>query len=194
MFWLRYYKMVQILYKNWLLVSKITWGIWTTSDKQWKVQKVEIRWVTFVQKIHSTKTLYTEDSSNITFNYLRKSSSNSSCHFWNQKSFFATQLVCIIPAQTLHTFYKSSPSKCKFLDSPNSNSLCHFSCKNFSSKFGSLFVIDKSSTSKCKLSDLPLKIHQIPHVIFGTKNQFFFKLCITASSLSWDVSLLHFFI
>ena len=130
MFWLRYYKMVQILYKNWLLVSKIAWGIWTTSDKQWKVQKVEIRWVTFVQKIHSTKTLYTEDSSNITFNYLRKSSSNSSCHFWNQKSFFATQLVCIIPVQTLHTFYKSSPSKCKFLDSPNSNSLCHFSSKS----------------------------------------------------------------
>ena len=30
------------------LVSKIT-GIWTTSDKQWKVQKVEIWWA-FVQK------------------------------------------------------------------------------------------------------------------------------------------------
>ena len=45
---LRYYKKVQSLCKNWLLVSKITWGIWKTSDKQWKVQKVEIQWATFV--------------------------------------------------------------------------------------------------------------------------------------------------
>ena len=44
--------MVQSLYKNWLLVSKIKRGIWVTSDKQWKVQKEEIRGVTFVQKIH----------------------------------------------------------------------------------------------------------------------------------------------
>ena len=40
------------LYKSWLLVSKITWEIWTTSDKQWKVQKVKIWW-TFAQKMHS---------------------------------------------------------------------------------------------------------------------------------------------
>ena len=33
--------MVQILYKTWLLISKII-GVWTTSDKQWKVQKVHI--------------------------------------------------------------------------------------------------------------------------------------------------------
>ena len=30
--------------------AKITWGIWTTSDKHWKVQKVTIGWATFVQK------------------------------------------------------------------------------------------------------------------------------------------------
>ena len=47
MFQLRYYKMVQSLGMQ-KLVSKIT-GIWTTSDKQWKVQKVEIWWA-FVQK------------------------------------------------------------------------------------------------------------------------------------------------
>ena len=35
--------MVQKLYKNWLQVSKIISGIWITSDKQWKVQKVEIQ-------------------------------------------------------------------------------------------------------------------------------------------------------
>ena len=27
-------QLVQSLYKSWLLVSKITWGIWTISDKQ----------------------------------------------------------------------------------------------------------------------------------------------------------------
>ena len=40
----------------WLLVSKVKWGIRTTSEKQWKIQKVEIRWATFVKKIHSKKT------------------------------------------------------------------------------------------------------------------------------------------
>ena len=75
--------MVQNLYKNCLLVSKITRGISTTSEKQWKVQKVEIRWATFVQKkcIPSAKILYTGDLSNISFNYLCENSANSSCHF-----------------------------------------------------------------------------------------------------------------
>ena len=62
-----------------------------------------------------TKT-YTEDLSNITFNYFCENSPNYSCHFRNPKSFFMTQLLCIFLAQTLHTFYKSSPSKCKFSD------------------------------------------------------------------------------
>ena len=117
--------MVHHLCKNWLLVSKITWGIWTTSDKQWKVQKVEIWRATFIQKIHlpkkyipSAKTLYTEHLSNITFNYLCENSPNYLCHFWNDKPFFTTQLLCIMLAQTLHTFYESSPSKCQLLDFP----------------------------------------------------------------------------
>ena len=37
-------KWCKVYTKNWLLVSKNIWGIWTTSDQQWKVQKVEIRW------------------------------------------------------------------------------------------------------------------------------------------------------
>ena len=101
MFQLRYNKMVQSLYKSWLLASKFKWEIWTTSDKQRKVQKVEIWWATFVQKMHlskkyipSAKTSHTEDSSNITFNYLCENSPNYSCHFWNHKSFFKTQ-ICI---------------------------------------------------------------------------------------------------
>ena len=112
--------MVQILCKNWLLVSKITWGIWATSDKQWKFKKIEIRCVTFIEKIKipSAKTLHTEDLSTITFNYLRENSPNSLCHFWNQKTFFTTQLLCIFSAQKLHTFHKTSALKCTFLDFP----------------------------------------------------------------------------
>ena len=40
MFFLIYYKIVQILYKNWLLISKITWEIWITADKQRKSKKL----------------------------------------------------------------------------------------------------------------------------------------------------------
>ena len=39
--------MVQNLCKNWLQVSKIIWGIWITSDKQWKVQKLKFNGLHF---------------------------------------------------------------------------------------------------------------------------------------------------
>ena len=68
--------------------------------------------------IHSPKTLYTEDLSNITFNYLSGNSPNYSCHLWNHKSFVTPNLLCIFLAQTLYTFYKGSPSECKFSDFP----------------------------------------------------------------------------
>ena len=45
------------LYKNWHLVSKITWRIWITSNKQSKVQKVEIWWARYY--FCSRNTLYT---------------------------------------------------------------------------------------------------------------------------------------
>ena len=146
--------MVQSLYKNWLLVSKITWGIWATLDKQWKVQKVEIWWAKFDQKIDfskkyfpSAKTLYTEDLSNITFTYLCESSSKLLCHFWNHKSFSTTQFLCIFLAQILHTFCKISPSRYKFSGFPPlglkfTKFLMSFSKQkvSFSSRFGSFFV------------------------------------------------------
>ena len=101
-------------------------------------------------------------------------------YFWNHASFFTTQLVCIILAQTLHTFHKNIPSKYKFSDFPLLELkfikfLCHFSNKKwvflqsldhssvsweitllrfFSWNF--IYAIDKSSTSKCKFSDFPL--------------------------------------
>ena len=78
------------------------------SSKNWNLMGF------FVQ----TAKTYTEDLSNITFNYLYENSPNYVCHFWNHKSFFRTQLFYIFLAQTLHTFYKSSPSKWKFSDLP----------------------------------------------------------------------------
>ena len=44
--------------------------------------------------ISSTKT-YAEDLSNITFNYFYENSPNDLYRFWNHKSFFTTQLLCI---------------------------------------------------------------------------------------------------
>ena len=68
--------------------------------------------------IPSAKTLYKVDLSNINFNYLCVDSSNDLSYFLNHKSFFTTQLLCIFLAQTLHSFYKSSPSNCKFSEIP----------------------------------------------------------------------------
>ena len=171
--------MVQNLYKKWLLVSKVKRGIWITSDKQCKVQKVETQWATSVQKIHSfIKTLYTEDLSNITFNYCEYSP-NFLCYFWNHKSFFTAQLISIFSAQTLHTKISHQSANfqifhCSSYNSPNYS--CHFSKKQWvflqSLDHSSvsweitllhflaenLYAIEKRSTSKCKFSDLSLLI------------------------------------
>ena len=104
--------------------------------------------------IPSAKILCTEDLSNITSNYLWENSPNSLCHFRNHKSFFTTQLLCIFLAQTLHTFYKTSPSKCKLSDFPLlvlkfTKFLMSF-CKqrvSFFSKFGSLYSVMRDNFS-----------------------------------------------
>ena len=116
---LRYYKKVQSLYKSWLLLSKVTWGIWKTSDKAVESPK-SLHLMGFCPKntFLQLKHIYTEDLSNITFNYLCGNSPTYLCRFWNHKSFFTTQFLCIFLAQTLQTFYKSSPSKCKFSHFP----------------------------------------------------------------------------
>ena len=100
--------------------------------------------------IPSTKKLSTEDLSNITFNYFYENSPN----FWNHKSFFKTQILCIFLAQTLHNFYKSSLSKCKFSDFPLlglkfTKLLMSFleSRVSFSSNFAFLFSVMKHNSS-----------------------------------------------
>ena len=160
-------------------------------------------WWPFVSKkyIPSAKT-YTEDLSNITFNYLCENSSNYVCHFWNHTSFFTTQLLCIFLTRLLHTFYKINPSKWKFSDFPLlrlkfTKFLVSF-CKqvNFSSKFGSfpvsweiILLYYFSWNFICYLfATAHIKIHQIPHVILGTKSQFHY------SSELWRITLLYFFI
>ena len=167
--------MVQSLYKNLLLVSKIT-GVGTTSEKQWRAQKVEIRWDTFVQKIHSSKKYIpsaktcTEDLSNITFNYLSENSPNYLRHFLNHKSFFTTQRVCIFLTQTLHTFYKSCPSKFKFSDFPLlalkfTKFLMSFFKQevSFSSRFGSFFNVIGDNTSMLFQQKLYLLLTKVTH-------------------------------
>ena len=59
--------------------------------------------------IPSAKTLYTEG---LTFNYLCENSPNYLCHY----IIFHATIPLHFLAQTLHTFYQSSPSKFKFSD------------------------------------------------------------------------------
>ena len=102
--------------QNWLQISKIIWGIWITSDKQWKVQKFKIQSATFVGKNtflqlkHYIQRIYL---TLLSTTYV-KLHQIPLVIFKNHKTFFPTQLVCIILAHTWDTFDKNIPSKCKF--------------------------------------------------------------------------------
>ena len=70
------------------------------------------------------------------------------------KSFLTTHFFCIAFAQTLHTFYKSILSKCKFSDFPMlglkfTNFLMLFSKQrvSFSPKFRSFFSVMRDNSS-----------------------------------------------
>ena len=106
-------------------------------------------------------------------------------------------------AQTLHTFYKSNPLKCKFSDFPllvrklNKFFMSFFKQKvSFSSKFGSFFSVMRDHSSVLfqlkiymfqtkgayqgtNFQTAHMKIKQIPSVIFQAASQFSFKFCIT---------------
>ena len=124
--------------------------------------------------------MYTEYLSNITFNYLCEILPNYLCHFLNHKSFSTAHLLCIFLVQTLRTFYKSRPSKCKFSYFPLlALKFTKFLMSFFKQKVSFFFevwiffqchekslfctflaetlhAIEKSNTSKCKFLDLPL--------------------------------------
>ena len=195
--------MVPNLFKNWILVSKITWGTWEIAEKQWKVQKVEIQWATFVQKIHPfRKNILCRGFMYLTFNYLFTKFPNSLCHFWNHKSFFRTQLLCIFLAQTLHTFDKSNPSNCKVSDllllalkffkfltsfleprvsfSLNFASLFSVMRHNFS-VFFLLFPFRQKEPIKVQIFGsltARMKFNRIPYAILQAISQFSFEFCI----------------
>ena len=107
--------------------------------------------------------------SNITLN-LCENSPNYLSHFSNHKSFFTTQLVCILLAQTLHSFDKSSPSKCKFSDFPLlalkfTKFLKSFFKQrvSFSSKFPSFFSVMINSSSVLFYLKLYVLLTKVAH-------------------------------
>ena len=122
-----------------------------------------------------------------------------SCIIFEIKSHFSRRNSPVFfLAQTLHTFYESSPSKCKFSDFPLlalklTKLLMSFLKQkvSFSSKFASLFSIMREFfctflvETLCYRQRQHIKVHifrlaiacveirQIPQVIFGTKSQLF---------------------
>ena len=107
--------------------------------------------------ITSPKT-YTKDLSNINFNYLCENSPNVYVMFATI-SYFLRHITFVFLAQTLHTFYNSVPSKCKFSDFPALTlrftmsftlKISHFifqSKGQFFSKFGSFFSVIREYSS-----------------------------------------------
>ena len=148
MFWLSYYKTMQNLYKNWLLVSKIIWGIWITSDKQWKVQKVVIQWDTFVRKIRSfSKTTFVKIHQVL---YI--------CHFWNNVIFHNTTRLHYFSSNITY-FWQKYPIKAqtfRFFAAPvkmHEISQVIFQTKSESWKFGSLFSFMRDNSSAFILAE-----------------------------------------
>ena len=147
--------------------------------------------------IPSAKTLYTEELSSITLNYLFESSPNSLCHFWNHKSFFMTQLFCTFLAETLNAIQKSSTSKCRFPDLSllslkfTKLVMSFLKSRAFSSNFASLSSVMRDNSSVLfhlklykpwtkgthqveffRLSTAPIKINQIPCQLSSHKSVF----------------------
>ena len=150
--------MVQSLHKNWLLVSKITWGILDNfrqaleSPKSWNLMGYFCPKNTFLQ----LKNIYRGFSTQLLvwkFTKLHMSLYNFSRH--NSSVFVLTQ--------TLNTFYKSSP-----------NVLLYF----FSWNFICYWQKQHIKVQIFRLATAHVKIHQVPQVIFGTKSQFSSKLSI----------------
>ena len=132
--WIRGFKKISSTLDTYVLVAKILqnganfrytkagFKSYRNLNNLWQVAESPKSWnlMGFCPKkyIPSAKTLYKVDLSNINFNYLCVDSSNYLWYFLNHKSFFTTQLLRIFLTQTLHSFYKSSPSNCKFSDIP----------------------------------------------------------------------------
>ena len=118
------------------------------SPKSWNLMGYFCPKINLSKKyIPSAKTLYTEG---LTFNYLCENSPNYLCHY----IIFHDTTPLYFLAQTLHTFYKSSPSKFKFSDFPllglkfTKFHMSFFKQKvSFSSKSGSFFSVMRDNSS-----------------------------------------------
>ena len=150
--------MVQNLYKNDSLFQKSNEEFWQLQASSGKSKKLKFDGLLLSKKyIPLAKTLYTENWSAL---LSTTCSPNSLCHFWNHKSFFTPQLLCIFLGQTLHTLDESSPSKCKFSDFPlltlkfTKFLMSFFKQKvSFSAKFGSLFSVMRDNSSVLFLAE-----------------------------------------
>ena len=160
--------MVESFYKNsWFQKSQ---GIWTTSGKQWKVQK---SWNSMGNFCPKNTFLELKHIQMIYLTLLW-----STCVEIHQIlyvifetiSLFHDATLLYFLAQTLHTFYKSNSSKCKFSDFPQlalkftKFLMLFFKQKvNFSSKFGSLFSVMRDNSS----SVVPIVVKSDSMWIFG---------------------------
>ena len=140
--------MVQSLNKNSLLVSKSHGKFGQIQAINEMTKKLKFGGLLLSKEyIPSAKTC-AEDLTNIEFNFLCENSPNSLSHFWNHNSLFTDTTPSYFLSQTLHTSYKSSPSKCKFSEFPllalkfTKFLMLFFKQKvSVSSKFGSLFSV-----------------------------------------------------
>ena len=144
------------------------------------------------------------------------------CHFWNHiEVIFHDTVPLHLLAQTLHVFYKSSPPKCKFSDFPllglkaKVHQVSHvifqtkskffskvwilFQChkRSFFCTFlaETLYAIEKSTSSKCKLSELPLVTLKFTKFLMSfLEPSVSFSSNLGHSSVSWKITLLYFLI
>ena len=153
MFSLRYYKMVQSYTKtdSWFQISHDQFGQLQTSSG--KSEKLKIGLLLSKQYMLSAKTLYREGLSNITCNYLCENLQITYVIF-ETINHFSRHTPLYFLAQTLHTFYKSSPSKCKLSDFTllalkfTKFLMSFYKQKvSFSSKFGYFFGVMRDSSS-----------------------------------------------
>ena len=151
------YKIVQSFYKNWLLVLKITWGIWTTSHRQWKIQSWNLMGYvcpksTFLQLEHYILKIYLTLLSTTCMKILQ-----TTCVIFETiyiyKSFFTTQLLSIFLLKHYILSTKVAHQSANFhfplLGLRLTNFVMSFFKQkaSFSSKFGSFFSVMRDNSS-----------------------------------------------
>ena len=145
-------KICQIPYANFETTSRFHLQILYASSVLWKIVPLYLfssNNIYLAQKEHIKMKMFE------TFKCSDQNPSNSSCQFWNVKS---------IPLQILHHYSLS------WQITPLSTSSSYFFY------FG---LKDPIKIPILRLSSALVKICHIPHVIFQTTSQFFFKFCIT---------------